>query len=271
MNAQEIIDREWLRAYEDMLQTEGFQRIAKGDLTKEHYIAVLRQLFHQVRATGGLMGQSVAKLKGRQREIVRLFFGHAVSEVGHEQLIIQDLKAMGVDTTTVPYERPMPSTMTLIGTPGYLIENESPLVYMGFINHFETLSIHAGINHIELFKRIGIPENAFSFITVHSEVDVGHKQMMEKYIAACVNTKEDLDSFVYGFRLAARIYANVIAEAIRSVEREEKPWGFQRAELRAAFPEDYQEIEEAFEISREAAAEKIKEVKAAKKKLKAVA
>ena len=54
-------------------------------------------------------------MRGRQRHLVKNFFEHATSEVGHDQLALNDLKTPGEDVSRIPFERPIPATMALLG------------------------------------------------------------------------------------------------------------------------------------------------------------
>ena len=45
-----------------------------------------------------------AWFRGSDRELVKPFLQHAMSEIGHDQLALDDLRSLGFDTEVIPRE-----------------------------------------------------------------------------------------------------------------------------------------------------------------------
>lgn len=234
MTKFERIKKEWGKAFAEMNQSEGFSRLMKGDVTKEHYVQMVKQLYLQVRENSSLQAMCTNRFKGPRRSLVSMFLKHALSEVGHEQLIADDLRAMGVDITNIECQRPLPSIIAMIAFPHYLITHENPISYIGFVFHLEFMPTAMGWSYIENLKKIGIPENAMSFIAEHAEVDVAHNKLMERYIDELIVDEKDLEDVIYAARVGARYYGNAVTEIIAAVDKGTIDWGIDQAEVVSA-------------------------------------
>lgn len=230
MNKFEIIKREWRKSFNEMNQSKGFKLVGKGEMTMNHYIGFLKQMYLQVRENGSLQASCTNRFKGEQRKMTKMFMKHALSEVGHEELILDDLKALGVETAGIECERPLPAVSALVTFPYYLINHENPVAYLGFVFHLEFMPTMMGWNYIEGLKRAGIPEAATSFIAEHAEVDEAHNKLMERYIENLVQTEQDLDDVIYAAKMAAHYYGAAVAEIIEAVDQGTLAWGVNRSE-----------------------------------------
>jgi pyrroloquinoline quinone (PQQ) biosynthesis protein C len=227
----EIIKNAWLEAYQEMAQMKPFQLIKNGDLTKEHYIAILRQIFYQVREHPQALAMMTVRFRGDQREMVNTILRHAVSEVGHDKLALKDMEVLGVDTSEIPSERPLPSTSAILGFMHSLLNYHNPISFLGYLFHLEFLPTYAGEIYVDALLKAGIPLNATTFIQDHAEIDVAHNKLMEKYIGEMVHTEDDLESVIYAAKATAILYGRMLEEAIDSVGKEPKEkYGLNRAE-----------------------------------------
>ncbi len=233
MKKIEMIKHEWQKAFNEMMSTSGFQRIQKGEMTSKHYESVMRQIFHHARENPQIQAFATAFFRGKQRDSVKSFFKHATSEIGHDQLALDDLNAMGVDTSEIPYERPLPATTALISYAYYQIQHLNCIGYLGYLFHLEFMPTQAGKGYMEAFKRIGIPESAMSFIQDHATIDIGHNALMEIYVEKLVQTKEDLEEVIYAARTTARLYARMVEEAFEQADQPQE-WGISTHEVAAA-------------------------------------
>ena len=80
------------------------QRLANGNLTVEHYKSLMSQIAHHARENPQLQVLATVYFRGRQREIIQTFFKHATSEIGHDQLALNDVAACGGDIAHIMFE-----------------------------------------------------------------------------------------------------------------------------------------------------------------------
>jgi pyrroloquinoline quinone (PQQ) biosynthesis protein C len=196
------------------LASEPMRRLSGGALTVEEYRSVLKQIFHHTRENPQLQALATVYFRGRQRDMVRMFYKHAASEIGHDQLALNDFVTLGGDATNVPYENPLPATSALLAYGFYQIYNLNPLGYLGYLYFLEFTGTKAGVGLMDSLRRIGVPDSAMTFLKDHTEIDVGHNKMMMKYAEHMLRAEADIDAVVYAMKTTGFLYSQMILSAI---------------------------------------------------------
>lgn len=220
----------WQAVAAAFMNSRPVQRIIAGDITIEHYQSILRQIFHHTRENPQIQALATVYFRGEQRRAIRKFYQHAISEIGHDQLALNDLKALGVDVSAIPYERPLPATTAMLGYAFYQIQNLNPVGYLGYLYFLEFLPTQQGGEIMAILERLGVPRAAMSFLEDHTRIDVGHNKMMESYLEMLVRTEADFDSVVYALRTTGRLYAAMVQDALEQVDAPQE-WGMASEEL----------------------------------------
>ena len=214
------------------LASKPIVSLLDGEMTVEQYRGILRQVFHHTRENPQLQAMATVYFRGSQRDMVRLFFKHATSEIGHDQLALNDFVTLGGDAELVPYENPLLATSALLAYGFYQIYNLNPLGYLGYLFFLEFMPTQTGAGMMERLKNIGVDDNAMTFLRDHTEIDVAHNKMMEKYVATLVRTREDADAIVYAMKTTGYLYAEMMAQAMEE-EASAEALGWNWEELRA--------------------------------------
>jgi len=219
MSKFERIKNEWLKIFKENQESEGFKRIFNRDITTEHYASIMRQIFHHARENPQIQTLATVYFRGSQRDSIKGFYKHAISEIGHDQLALNDIEAMGYNTKGIPSEKPLLATTALLGYAFYQIEHQNPVGYLGYLFHLEFMPTHAGKAYLEAFKSVGVPDEAMSFIHDHATIDIGHNKLMENYIDELVQTEEDFQDVIYAMKVTAKLYADMVLESLESVDQ----------------------------------------------------
>jgi len=208
--------------FRKMMTAPGFQRMSQGNLSVEEYKAILREIYRYARENPQMLGCMASRMKGGQREVVQMLFRHASSEIGHDQMALQDLKALGEDIREVELGFPLPSTTAFTAYGYYQIDRLDPAGFLGFLYYLEIIPTLAGSQIMEKLKMAGLPEEAMSFIAEHAEVDQHHTKLIDRYVELCITNHDHLKSVIYGIECTASLYGEMITKAIESVhERHE--------------------------------------------------
>jgi hypothetical protein len=200
------------------LASPPMRRLASGEMTVAEYRTVLREIFHHTRENPQLQALATVYFRGRQRDMVRPFYAHAASEIGHDQLALNDYVTLGGDAAAVPYQNPLPATTALLAYGFYQIYNLNPLGYLGYLFFLEFNGTSAGEGIMSSLAKIGVPETAMTFLRDHVEIDVAHNRMMQKYAAHLVKTEEDVDCVVYAMKTTGHLYAEMIRQAVEDAD-----------------------------------------------------
>jgi hypothetical protein len=229
MNAYQELQAAFQSVLREFLTNAGVRRVFEGPLSIANYASYLRQVFHHTRENPQIQALATVYFRGHQRAAIKRFFRHASSEIGHDQLALDDLNALGVDTSTLPIENPLPETTALISFPFYQIHNLNPVGYLGYLYFLEFLPTGSGNEVMHSFERAGIPREAMTFLHDHSTIDVGHNRFMHEYAQTLITNERELSSVIYAMRVTSRLYAGMVEAAFREADAP-ADWGYSTTE-----------------------------------------
>lgn len=219
MDYSEKIHSAFDEVFDEFTASRPIVRLMSGDITVEEYRWVLRQIFHHSRENPQLQALATVYFRGHEREVIKRFYKHASSEIGHDQLALNDLAALGVDDSTIPYENPLPATTALLSYCYYQIQNLDPVGYLGYLYFLEFTPTRGGAGFVEALKRAGVSDDAFSFLNDHIVVDVGHNNLMKTYLRDLVVSEHQANTVIYSMRVTGQLYANMLDQAMRQAEK----------------------------------------------------
>ena len=211
--AMEALKEAFQPALAAFLSSNTIAELAAGTLKIEQYRAILREMFHQVREHPQMLMQAASKLRGRDREMVKAFFNHASSEVGHDQLALNDYVTLGGDASAVPYQYPLPATSALLAFGYYQIHEANPIGYLGYLFFLEFAPTATGTGLMQQLETIGVPRTAMTFIGDHAEIDVHHNRLMERYALQLLHTQANLEAVAHVMETTATLYGRMMDDA----------------------------------------------------------
>lgn len=224
MNTMDILRAEFAKVLQKFESSPAISRIQNGDVTIEHYKSYLKQTYHYSKNSPQIKTLATTYFRGSDREFVRMFYKHATSEIGHDELALNDLKMLGENVEHIRIENPLPATTALTAFASYQITNRNPIGYLGYSFFLEFLPTASGASYMQLLEKAGIPKEAMSFITEHANVDVYHNKMMEKYVDGLIVSESDLQSVIYTLRGTGELFAYMLESAFKQAESSED-WG----------------------------------------------
>lgn len=216
MNQFEVIKSEWMTAYQDVFNKSQFRDALESGFKLESYKEILKQIYYHARENPQIQVLATVYFRGQQREMIKNFYRHALAEIGHDQLALNDLQYLGEDTTRLPAGRPLPATTALLSYPFYQIQFQDPVGYLGYLFHLEFMPTQFGEDFMKAFRRAEIPDGALTFVKEHLQVDQAHNRMMEEYVENLVFTEESLESVIYASAVTAGLYINMLDQAIEA-------------------------------------------------------
>jgi pyrroloquinoline quinone (PQQ) biosynthesis protein C len=163
-----------------------------GTMTRELYIALLRETYHFVKHTPTYILTAAARLEGRDDRLRRRFIKHAQEEIGHDRWALEDLAALGQDPDEVRASIPLPHTSALVAYQLYTIEHVNPKGLLGLEYAMEGSTAQSAGPLVARMKQIlDLPDAAVQFFTRHAQVDVHHAEENGRTIVEHVRTLED--------------------------------------------------------------------------------
>ncbi len=206
-------------AFADFEDSPAMRCMRGPDFRPRHYAAALREIYFYTRENPQLQASMTLAFRGAQREAAKRVLGHAMAEVGHDQLALEDLARLGVDVRSIPNEEPLPSTIPLTAYPLYLFHHGSAVAYLGQIFFLEFMPTRSGPAYLELLSRVGVPSESMTFLAEHAEVDVQHNRLMERHAADLLTDARDLEAACTALRVASHNYAAMLESAFAAADR----------------------------------------------------
>jgi pyrroloquinoline quinone (PQQ) biosynthesis protein C len=182
-----------------------------GRVTRARYVAFLREAYHHVKHTVPLLMACGSRL-GEDRSTLRAAVTHYIAEeAGHEQWILEDLRACGDDAYAARRAPPAPATELLVAYVYDYIARVNPAGMLGMVHVLEgTSSALATRAARSIAATLGLPPAAFSYLTSHGALDQEHVRFFEDTVNAA--TSEELEHVVHVAKRVYRLYGHIFRE-----------------------------------------------------------
>ena len=106
---EDIVKDEW----DVMRKGKFWNLILKKKVTPELYQKLMIEIYQYTRHNS--MNQAVAAFVPAPEKLLRFVYHHAYEELGHERMVVYDLKGVGLLDDKKLKANPLPSTEALIG------------------------------------------------------------------------------------------------------------------------------------------------------------
>jgi pyrroloquinoline quinone (PQQ) biosynthesis protein C len=219
MTAFSELQGAWPAVERRFMSSPPIQRLRRGDLTLAHYASYLRETYFYTREDPQIQALCTAWLRGSDREMVKPFLQHATSEIGHDQLALDDLRSLGFDADAIPRENPLPMTTALISFPFYTIQYRGPISYLGYLYFLEFLPTSRGADIAAALSAIGVPAESMRFLHEHQTVDVHHNRLMQRYADEMVRAEADVAEVTYAMEVTGRLFEGMLTGAFEAVDQ----------------------------------------------------
>lgn len=94
--------------------------------------------------------------------------------------VLDDLEALGVDTSELRTQLPPPKVAALVGAQYYWIFHYHPVAILGFL---ELEAFHSHTPTLErLIERTGLPRSGFGQLLLHAKLDVAHARELHRVL-----------------------------------------------------------------------------------------
>lgn len=146
-----------------------------GQASRHSYIAFLTQAYYHVRHTVPLMMACGARLPRRLEWLRGAVCEYIEDEYGHEQWILDDIKACGGDWEAVRDGRPALPIELMVAYLYDLIARGNPVGLFGMVNVLEGTSIALATQAAGTLQRsLELPDRALSYLSSHGALDQEH-------------------------------------------------------------------------------------------------
>jgi hypothetical protein len=160
--------------------------------------------------------RELAKDDPLAEELVAYFATHVPEELGHDDMLLQDLDVLGVGRETVVRTMPSAGVSSLVGAQYYWVLHHHPVALLGYIAVMEGYPPTPTLIE-ELMRRTGHPAAAFRTFAEHADLDPGHRDGLDRTLDSLPLTPEHERvigvSAIATAGAAARVLEALVAEA----------------------------------------------------------
>jgi pyrroloquinoline quinone (PQQ) biosynthesis protein C len=185
---------------------------ASGQVSLAAYIAFLTEAYHHVKHTTPLLMACGARLPERYEWLRTAVAEYIEEEVGHQEWILNDIKACGGDAEAVRNGKPRVATELMVAYAYDTIARGNPVGFFGMVLVLEGTSValatHAGQ---ALQQSLGLGKNAFSYLSSHGSLDVGHVGFYESLINR-ITDPADQACLIHCARMFYKLYGDIFRD-----------------------------------------------------------
>ncbi len=185
------------------------QSALQGAITRDQYVAFLGQAYHHVRHTTPLLMACGSRLSREQLWLQGAIAEYIEEEIGHDEWILNDIRACGADAEAVRASLPNEATEVMVAYAYHQIERNNPLGFFGMVQVLEGTSVALATNAAAAIQgSLGLPVGAFSYLRSHGSLDQEHV----KFFATLMDQVEgaaDQAAIVHCAKRFYRLYGDV--------------------------------------------------------------
>ena len=165
---------------QQMLSAPIFAKAFTGDVVLQDYINFLTQAYHHVKHTVPLLMAAGARIPSDMEWLRTAVAEYIEEELGHEEWILNDLAACGVDKEAIRHGIPHQSTELMVAYAYDMIARVNPVGFFGMVHVLEGTSIATADKAAEKIQQtLGLPDTAFSYLRSHGALDIEHVKFFE--------------------------------------------------------------------------------------------
>lgn len=165
--------------------------VAHG-LPVERYRKLLLELYQVVWQFNPVCAVAASRMPDSLRQVRHYLYEHMHEEMGHEEWVMNDLQAIGVDAATTRAHGPAEFTLALNGYNHWAADRRHPCSVLGMMYALEVIaSVYGGPFASALKESLLLQDDrGVSFISSHATMDTLHMAELSKLL----NTLTDLDA-----------------------------------------------------------------------------
>jgi pyrroloquinoline quinone (PQQ) biosynthesis protein C len=210
---------------QEFLAIPVIRQTLAGTVTLETYIAFLGEAYHHVKHTVPLLMSCGGRLPERLGWLRTAVAEYIAEELGHEEWILNDIKASGGDKQAVRSGRPGMATELMVAYAYDTIARNNPAGFFGMVFVLEGTSIALATRAAEITRSaLGLPAEAFSYLQSHGSLDLEHMKFFERLMNR-IDDEHDWQSIIHAAKVFYRLYGDIFRGLPLAADTQEQKAG----------------------------------------------
>jgi len=185
---------------------------ASGQVSLAAYLAFLTEAYHHVKHTTPLLMACGSRLPEKYEWLRTAVAEYIEEEVGHQEWILNDIKACGGDAEAVRRGTPRAATELMVAYAYDTIARVNPVGFFGMVLVLEGTSV-ALATHVgkALQQSLNLGSDAFSYLTSHGSLDISHMNFYESLINR-VTDPADQACLIHCAKMFYQLYGDIFRD-----------------------------------------------------------
>jgi pyrroloquinoline quinone (PQQ) biosynthesis protein C len=185
------------------------QGCLRGEVSLPSYIAFLTEAYHHVKHTVPLLQACQAALPAHHAWLKPALDEYVEEEKGHEEWILDDIRACGADAEAVRHGQPGHAAEVMVAYAYDTIHRGNPLGFFGMVHVLEGTSVSLALLAADnIQKPLKLPDAAFSYLRSHGTLDQEHTAHFQLLMDQ-ISDPQDQADIVHGAKAFFRLYGDV--------------------------------------------------------------
>lgn len=187
-----------------------------GQISISQYIAFLTEAYHHVKHTLPLLMACGSRLPERLEWLRTAVAEYIEEECGHQEWILNDIKACGGDAEAVRHGQPALATELMVAYAYDTISRGNPAGFFGMVQVLEGTSIALATQAAaRIAETLQLPPKAFSYLNSHGSLDIKHVQFFEGLMER-ISEPADQAAIIHAAKVFYRLYGDIFRSLPRS-------------------------------------------------------
>ena len=180
----------------------------QGRVKLPDYHAFLSQAYHHVRHTTPLLMSLGGRLPERLAWLRPAVAEYIEEEIGHEEWILDDIRAAGGDADAVRASRPELPAELMVAYAYDLVNRGNPAGFFGMVFVLEGTSVALALMAADRIQQgLQLPDAAFSYLRSHGTLDQEHTKHLAELLEQMA--PQDQQDVVRYARVFYRLYGDI--------------------------------------------------------------
>lgn len=193
----------------EFLQIETLQKGSAGDISLQTYQEFLTQAYHHVKHTTPLLMACGSRIPHTKEWLRNALAEYIEEELGHQEWILNDITATGLDAETVRHGRPHYTTELMVSYAYDTIMRHNPVGFFGMVLVLEGTSVAMATNAAEKIQtNLKLSDSAFSYLNSHGSLDIEHMGFYESLMNK-ISDPDDQHAIIHAAKMFYKLYGDI--------------------------------------------------------------
>ncbi|MFN7668686.1 MAG: TenA family transcriptional regulator [Burkholderiales bacterium] len=216
MNFFAVLQEHTRSEREHFIAVPIIQGCLRGEVSLPSYIAFLTQAYYHVRHTVPLLQACKTALADPEFShlhwLLPALDEYIEEERGHDEWILDDLRACGADADAIRIGTPAFSTEVMVAYAYDLIQRVHPLGFFGMVHVLEGTSVALALMAADRIQQgLNLPAQAFRYLRSHGTLDQEHTAHFAQLVNA-LDRPEEQALLIHAAKNFYRLYGQVFID-----------------------------------------------------------